>query len=517
MDRCRITLVVVFGWLATFALLFGPLAEKADAAGVALSRKYYENKQHGFKFCCLRDWPGYPPKPGDDTTIVHFRSDKAYKGYGFTPKCRVAHLTPDGNKTLKDYLDDRLAVTFKLERGRFLPSHKLPPGSSQYKLQLTGQGETALGYAVEYKREDDAIGIVYYCASQEFDKHYRKVFIYSLASFKFTKEASGSDASEGGSLDSLEKGKETAIERRAREIREKGFPPGWNIFPIPNYIIYYNCDLKDLYAVADRLKRIRPQYYKYFPPLNEDTVENAAPIVRLCATHRDFASYSGVGNPGVLGYWSPGVEELVVYRKSQYFGTMKKLFFDVLQHEGFHQYIYYACEHVSPCITFNEGPAEFFASFQPKGGAMVPTLENQTRAGTIKSCVNTDGHVPISEIIWYDQPTYYADSSTCYAEGWALTTFLQLGDRVMGGQFKPEWGEIMPKYFRVLQDEVRKASEETEVEIEIDEENDRMTVGLLGSQARRKKILKKAMEEAIKGIDLDALEEIWKIFVVKKL
>jgi hypothetical protein len=482
-----------------WAFLLGPMVEPSEGA-VSLSSRYYQHKQIGFKFRYISGWKAFPPEPKDKLTVVKFRVDRADRGYVAEPNCYVGRLTADGDKSIEDYLKSFWArhVTVNLQEKRFLPTKKLPPGSKQFYLGLAAGGDRAEGLACEYKRREDSIVVIYYCSAREFDKKYKRVFMMSLASFKFTREREKEDE-DGGSLEAS--GDESAIDRRYKEIQKQGV---------------YNCKPEDRNAVINRLRIIRPEYHRYFPPLKKEFVDNAAPIVRVCANERDFQTYSGMPT-GVGGYWSPGVEELVVFRKSDWL-SMKKLFFDILHHEGFHQYIFYACGGVSPCICFNEGPAEFFGAFKQAGNRMIPTLENRMRKPVIKGAVNSGSFVPLKTILRYSQRQYYSNAGLCYAEGWAITSFLMMGRKYLGGRFKKEWGEIVPTYFKVLQDEVKKEYEKGKGKKEKDDEgSDRESFGFLGSPEKREKILKKAMDEALKETDLEELEEVWKLFVKSKL
>ncbi|MHC4780902.1 MAG: hypothetical protein ACYTFG_20210, partial [Planctomycetota bacterium] len=258
-----------------WAFLFGPMTGSSEAA-YSVSSRYYENKSLGFKFRPIAGWPSFPAQPKDKVTVVRFRSDKADRGYVAEPNCYVGHLTKENETTIEDYLKGFFAshVTVSLKPGKFMPSSKLPPGSSQFNLGLAAGGARAEGMAVEYKRKDDSIVVIYYCATREFKKKYMRVFTFSLASFKFTSTAVKEDDS-GGSLNTGKKGGKKAIDVRYEAIKKQGVPPGWNVVKIPYYIIYYNCDNEDLYSVINRLKIIRPAYHKYFPPMNKDFVDNA--------------------------------------------------------------------------------------------------------------------------------------------------------------------------------------------------------------------------------------------------
>ena len=59
----------------------------------------------------------------------------------------------------------------------------------------------------------------------------------------------------------------------------------------------------------------------------------------------------------------------------------------VLQHEGFHQYIYYCLLKHNPPVWFNEGFAEYFYTAKPAGRRVVFEDSHPKRYGTIKSAL----------------------------------------------------------------------------------------------------------------------------------
>lgn len=512
--------------LIALALFAGPGAGQAQA-GETLSPTPYKNLQLGFRFHTFQGWTAFPPEPGEKVTVVHFRTEKASRGMGYDPHCYIAILGKDSVATVKDYMaEERGYLGVNCAERKYIAESKMLPGAIQWEFSFSGINCSGAGIGAEFRRETDTIAVIYVC-EVGLMKKYRNNFIASLCSFKLIdpKVAEEDDAS---SLDT----NELPIEKRFKEFKAS-CPPGWNVYlpkDFKKYIFYYNCEQADLNAVIVRLKLIRPQFEKYFPPVIPKFTAEAAPIVRVCKDQRDFVTYSGMSE-GVGGYWSPGQGELVVFKKSEYFGTMKDLFFEILQHEGFHQYIHYACGTVDPCITFNEGPAEFFGAFEPGPGGMVPTLDNAMRKPVIKGAVNSGGHVPLKTILYYSQSEYYSNAMTCYAEGWALVSFLMMGRKTGGANFKKEWEEIIPKYFNYLQGEVKKEYEKVSGKVTGEGSgkegeggdapkpggDDREGLGKLDSPKKRANLMKLAMDYALEGIDMDALEEAWKLWVKKSL
>lgn len=503
-----------------FALLLGLAADARAAGRERLARQYYKNEKHGFQFVPMYGWTSFPPQPGEETVVVHFRTEKAERGPGlsYTPECYVYLFPKDAKKDFPTYFKERWRGAVIAPKKVFRSSKV--PENTQYAVSLSSGQSRGAGYAVAYHRDDGDIVVMYFCNERYLQKKYLRHFVGSLMSFRFIDKKAASDPGSGEGEDGEEK---RAIHVRYEQEKDR-VPPGWILVPpkfMKNfYLVYYNCEQKDANSVMTRIMAVRPEYSRYFPPLNQEFVDAAAPILRVCKTQRDFAYYSGMHNPGILGYWSPGQEELVIFRKSQYGMSLDELFM-VLQHEGFHQYIFYACGRVSPCISLNEGGAEFFASFQPAGGKMVPTFENRMRSGTIKGAVGSNTFVPLRTFLEYTQQQHYSNAGICYAQGWALTEFLLLGDRSkVRSRFKKEWKEIIPTYFQTLQAEVKKEYDKLKARLGEkghEGKNDRENFGHLAGAGDRKEILKKALEKSLEGIDLEELTEVWKLFVKKDL
>jgi hypothetical protein len=518
MDSRRTCTAFLLGSAAAVGLLLAGLRPALGAAE-ALSSQPYKNAQYGFKFHTFQGWTDFPAEPGEKTTIVFFRTAKTGRGLALDATCYVALLGKNGCSSMREYMSGvRRYPGVQCRESKFLKESMLPEGSSQFEFSFSNGRSTALGLCVEYAREQDPIGVLCVAESTQFDK-LKNSFIASLASFKYIDVKKPDPDDDKGSLDKKD---QLPIKTRYQDLL-KSKPPGWEINfseKFPRYIFYSNCKPEDLGQTITRLRMIRPVYEKAFPPVEKALVDRAAPIVRICKDQEDFMTYSGKGQ-GVGGYWSPFRAELVVFRKSQILGSMNDLFFEILQHEGYHQYIYYACGEVDPHIIFHEGPAEYFGAMEPAGGTMVPTFKNTMRIGTVKGDVGSGNFVPFEQIFRMTQQQYYADSTRCYAQGWAMTTFMMLGKAKMGAAYKDEWGKIIPTYFGVLQGEVKKEFDKIKdqlkaVENKGDERNDRSMAGFIG-QERREEILKMAMDEALKGINFKEMEEAYKQFVKKHL
>lgn len=303
--------------------------------------------------------------------------------------------------------------------------------------------------------------------------------------------------------------------------------PGWKLLESPNYFYLTNVDdMPFVEELMERMEAIRKVYEKDYPQEKSRAVrakrklttsegldpkpdaksgedeedEDRQPevtlpgidptadpaevartsVVRVCSTRTEYNSYGGPGGTG--GYWNWLTQELVFFDDKQ--GRGRDLTWLVLNHEAFHQFIFYFYGNISPHSWYNEGTGDFYSGFDYKGGKFV-MKEAQMRRDTIKPMLNEGRYVPLKELVRYSQGQYYSNSKygttgfEHYAQGWALVWFLRTGKGKAKG-WNPAWEKILDTYLDVL--------------------------GETGKQ-------KKAVEAAFKDIDFDALEKAWKAYI----
>jgi hypothetical protein len=363
--------------------------------------------------------------------------------------------------------------------------------------------------------------------------------------------------------------------KKKRQI-ERGLVKGWDVHVSPNknYIIVYNTKGRrnNLLAriIADRIEAIRSQVYEnLFPPSGK--IE-AVSIVRICGDRAEYHAYGGPG--GSAGYWSSDTEELVFYDAS----PSKEPDDDtisVLYHEAFHQYIYYSVGEVAPHSWFNEGTGDYFAGARYSGGKFTikpfrwrtEVIRNAIRKGPVAVDVSTnsdgetklkfdwsvEGYIPLTAFVRMSQRDYYGPLvSQCYAQGWAFNYFLR---EVVpkNAKWNEKWGKILATYFDTLKAEVNKekplAPKKADPDAPDDgddgddggmDEPDPPPAGEPGMGdepgpgedppvdpeafipefissrfSSSEKALRKAVEEAFKGVDMEELEKAWRESTLK--
>lgn len=195
---------------------------------------------------------------------------------------------------------------------------------------------------------------------------------------------------------------------------------------------------------------------------------------------KDQSSYFAYGGPpGSAGYWNPGSQELVVYDDQK--GGGRRDTWATVNHEAFHQYIFYFYGMLSPHYWYNEGTGDYYGGAE-YNGRKYEIKPFQWRTGLIQQMLNEERYVPLKEFVrmprelYYGNSPYGTDIGDHYAQGWSFVYFLRTGKGRAKG-WKPAWEQILPTYLD--------------------------TLGSTGD-------LDKAVDTAFAGVDYDELERVWK-------
>lgn len=299
--------------------------------------------------------------------------------------------------------------------------------------------------------------------------------------------------------------------------------PGWQLFESPNYFVVTSKidDKQFIDELMERLEAIREVYEEIYPvslvkelrlmakerentggapptPQGESAPEaktaatsvdpmemSKCSVVRICKDKSEYHSYGGPG--GSAGYWSSFHQELVIYDDQASGGRRNT--WATLNHEAFHQYIFYFLGNFAPHSWYNEGNGDFFSGYQISNRKF-KLRPFDWRLGLIKENIQKSdkdsetGVVPLREIVRWTQPQYYGDSKygtdggDHYAQGWSFVYFLRTGAEA-AKDWDPAYGKILDTYLRTL--------------VETDD-------------------LDKAVDTAFAGIDYDKLEAAWKAY-----
>jgi hypothetical protein len=235
----------------------------------------------------------------------------------------------------------------------------------------------------------------------------------------------------------------TGDERWLEEIKRK-VGPGWAYLQTKNYLVVYDKNVKPdrVRLIALQIEAIRKDVYEVlFPP---DRPVTAISVVRVCKDVQQYGSYGGPG--GSAGYWNWVDQELVFYEDV----SAKKDSLRVLNHEAFHQFIFYSVGSISPHDWFNEGHGDYFSGHDYNSNGKFVPRPFAWRQGEIKSAIGTKKFIPLKQFVQYSHQQYYGPLiGQNYAQGWSLIWFLR-------GSRNPEWKDVLPSYFNTLKGEVTK-------------------------------------------------------------
>ena len=163
-------------------------------------------------------------------------------------------------------------------------------------------------------------------------------------------------------------------------------------------------------------------YSRYF---SNWTAKEGARVV-VFSELEDFRDYSrdsvGVTHRGVTGYCHLKTDEdgnrfyeLVTFEHPG--------IWEVLAHEGFHQFIGYELGAGIP-VWLNEGMAQYFESFTVKNGQLVPGGLDAKRLARAQSLINMRQAPSLAELLAMDRATFYANANTTYPMSWAMVAYL---------------------------------------------------------------------------------------------
>lgn len=453
------------------------------------AQRVFEDEQHGYAVRPVPEWVPVPVAPHEKWMVARWASERAERGYpgrmhvlvferdgessggsleSAHPRQRRTRLTPRSFQRWLRLFRPRLDLESP-DRIKVRHPDGVEVTANLYEavIPLRGgrEGRDGFYYVVGvYTTPTREYALEMSCGLVN-KRKYRRRFRRVVRSFRILEppENPGAQARTAKERSPYER----AL-RRARRDAER--VPGWWYEETEHYFIVTNVERRNRDRIFDlkrRLETIRAVFERDFPPPKDI---DAVSIVRVCKDRNSFRRYGGLS--GAAGYWNPAAEELVLYLRGE-----KNFARSVLNHEAFHQYIHFAGDRARPHTWFNEGHADYYGGAEVEHGR-VKIERFRWRVDEIKKHIRAESHVPLKKFLNYPKARYYADSTRCYAQGWSLVYFLREG-------LAPDhpWREILPRYYEVL------------------------------CQARS---AGKAQRIALKGVDLEDLEEAWKRYIVEE-
>lgn len=232
------------------------------------------------------------------------------------------------------------------------------------------------------------------------------------------------------------------IASRERVINNIKNLKGWWYLETENFIMVANIkNKKTIRELHEGLEKSRSVYSSIFPikePLK------AVSVAKSFETRKEYVEYVGKEYEWTGGLWMSDRKELVVSPMN--WGSVRDrrdMMVEVIRHEGFHQYIYFATAEQNTSVWFNEGNATFFEGIKFKGKR--PVIEGTKRMERAKKLAPT---ADVTSLINMSQQQFYSSPDRNYPLGYALMFFLHKGAPVM--KKKNNYSEIPTKYYEAI-------------------------------------------------------------------
>ena len=200
----------------------------------------------------------------------------------------------------------------------------------------------------------------------------------------------------------------------------------WWYAETPEYIFLSNIRSATGKSLVKELQTelpvLRDAYTKLIPPFQE---AGDVSVVRICEAEETYRQYVGKEMEWSVGVWNPGRRELVILSQ----GKDKDKTLEIIKHEGFHQYLFYATGMIEPSVWFNEGHACFFETAEVDGKGHVDLPEN----GRVRLLLENLGPAAqqIPKLLHLSHDAFYSGSNEQralnYTTAWALVYFLRKG------------------------------------------------------------------------------------------
>ncbi len=276
--------------------------------------------------------------------------------------------------------------------------------------------------------------------------------------------------------------------KRAKLEADIAKAPGWVLYETPNYfILSNNPDADFIEELQVRLERIREVYEADYPiekalaarkaaaeraktdggkaseaAAAEEPDTKATPadpmersrtsVVRVCLNKAQYVSYGGSNDSA--GYWNSGAEELVVYDDKATGGRGDTWI--TLNHEAFHQYIFYFYGNIAPHPWYNEGTGDYYSGYQINNRGKFELDRNAWRLREVQVNIRGGLYCPLKELVRWTQVQYYGSNEydlgpeKNYAQGWSFIYFLRTGKKNKAKGWAAEWDGILETYLQTL-------------------------------------------------------------------
>ncbi len=212
-----------------------------------------------------------------------------------------------------------------------------------------------------------------------------------------------------------------------------------------NFIVVANIEsrktVKELKTGLEKSRNVFMQLYPIKEPLK------AVSVVKAFESRKEYIAYVGKQYEWTGGLWMASKKELVVSPAN--FGSARakrEMLVEVIQHEGFHQYIYFATGEQHTAVWFNEGNATFFEGIEyDRKNVAIESTYRTAKVAAIADSAN------ISKLLAMSHAEFYGvNKRQNYILAYGLMFFLHKGAKIMKGKYKNNYSEIPLKYYQAI-------------------------------------------------------------------
>ncbi len=204
----------------------------------------------------------------------------------------------------------------------------------------------------------------------------------------------------------------------------------WWYAETSHYIILSNLRSQKEALVGDlqgTMDAMHQAYAKTIPPREE---LSAANVIRAFADSDEYTNYVGNNFEWSTGVWMPMRGELVIKASDLGSGRAgRKSILSIVQHEGLHQYLFYAFGKREPSLWYNEGHATFFEAAKVYR-SRVELPESEMRAHGLEIMLKQN-RASIPALLALSREAFYGGSDENrrqnYAMAWGLVYYLRKG------------------------------------------------------------------------------------------
>lgn len=209
--------------------------------------------------------------------------------------------------------------------------------------------------------------------------------------------------------------------------------PELTVYRSKHYRIHSNLSRAEVVPFGRHVDAMFEQYDKRFRSLVSSPIEPMP--VYLFRTEQQYDRFLqehdiDATHSGGMFFVTHRLEGLATWVE----GPSRRKTFEVLQHEGFHQFAWHAFGPKLP-VWLNEGLAQYFESAVIRDGKLTLGLTSRARIEKVRQAIKADEALPLSELMTITGDEWAralrknpGHSGLLYAQSWSLTYFLIHGD-----------------------------------------------------------------------------------------